>query len=127
MTARFLVDTSVLVADDFHLEGEFAFSTASLGELHFGAFVAKSVEQRAKRIHRLGAIEATISALPMDSNVSREWGRLAALVATRGGRPRRRTVDLIIAATANVHRLPLVAHDVADFAIIEDQIELIAA
>jgi hypothetical protein len=34
---------------------------------------------------------------------------------TRGGQPRRRAVDLAIAATANIHQVPLITHNTADF------------
>jgi hypothetical protein len=45
-------------------------------------------------------------------------GRLAAAVSTRGGQPRNRTMDLAIAATANVHKVPLLTENVGDFQII---------
>lgn len=56
--------------------------------------------------------------------VSREWGRLAAAVARQGGQPRRRAVDLAIAATANVHGVSLLTADSADLAIIDDLISV---
>lgn len=120
---RRLLDTSVLVAPNLEFDGEVAISAASLAELHFGVLVAKTIEERGRRAHRLGAIEATVAALPCDAAVCREWGRLAAVVVARGGQPRRRTMDLMIAATANVHRLALTTHDRADFAIIEDLVD----
>ncbi len=95
-------------------------SVASLAELHFGVLVAGDLDERARRAQRLGAIEATFDPLPVDAAVAREWGRLAAAVAERGGQPRRRTVDLVIAATANVHGVPLLTADTADLAIIDD-------
>lgn len=65
-------------------------------------------------------VEATFDPLPLDDAVAREWGRLAAAVAERGGRSRRRVIDLAIAATANVQDVPLVTADTGDFKIIED-------
>lgn len=120
---RWLLDTSVLVAEHFDLDGEVAISAASLAELHYGVLVADTIDERGLRAHRLGAIEAAIAPLPLDAAVCREWGRLAATVTARGGQPRRRVMDLLIAATASVHRLPLVTYD-SDFAIIEDLIDL---
>jgi predicted nucleic acid-binding protein len=38
------------------------------------------------------------------------------LVAERGAQPRCRQADLLIAATATVHRAALLTHNVADFA-----------
>jgi len=68
----------------------------------------------------LGVIEATFDPLPVDAAVAREWGRLAGPVAERGGRPRRRAIDLAIAATANVHGVALLTADTTDLAIIDD-------
>ena len=69
-------------------------------------------------------IESTFEPLPIDAAVAREWGRLAAAVQTRGGRPRRRAVDLAIAATANVHGVPLLTRNAADLQLIADLVNL---
>jgi hypothetical protein len=55
-----------------------AISAASLAELHFGVLVARDADERARRVQRLGVIEATFDPLPIDAAVAREWGRLAA-------------------------------------------------
>jgi predicted nucleic acid-binding protein len=55
--------------------------------------------------------------------VARAWGRLAAAVSHRGGEPRRLQVDLAIAATASVERVPLLTHNVSDFGIISDLVD----
>jgi toxin FitB len=117
---RALLDTSVLIGSAAPGDLEGAISAASLAELHFGVLVARDPDERARRAQRLGVIEATFDPLPIDAAVAREWGRLAATVAERGGRPRRRAIDLAIAATANVAAVPLVTHDAADFALISD-------
>lgn len=122
--SRFLLDTSVLIGADAPEELEGAISAASLAELHFGALLAREPEERARRAQRLGAIEATFDPIPVDAAVAREWGRLAAAVAERGGQPWRRAVDLVIAATANVHGVALLTADTADLAIIEDLVEV---
>ena len=123
---RALLDTSVLMGahDPGTLEG--AISAASLAELHFGVLVASDPDERARRGLRLGVIESTFEPLPIDATVAREWGRLAAAVRTRGGQPRRRALDLAIAATANVHNVPLLTHNTADFKIIDDLVSLAA-
>lgn len=121
---RAVLDTSVLIGatDPGELEG--AISTVSLAELHFGVAVAPDPDERARRSQRVGVIEATFDALPVTTPVAREWGRLAAAVVDRGGRPRRRALDLVIAATANVHGAALLTANVADFAIVEDLVEV---
>lgn len=49
---------------------------------------------------------------------------LHAAVSPRGGKPRRRAFDLAIAATANVHEVPLLTYDAGDFSIVEDLVEV---
>lgn len=122
--SRALLDTSVLIgsADPGELEG--AISAASLTELHFGTLVAGDPDERARRAQRLGVIEATFDPLPVDAAVAREWGRLAAAVAERGGQPRRRAIDLVIAAAANVEGVPLLTANAADLAIIDDLVKV---
>jgi len=124
--SRVLLDTSVLIEAGAPDGVEGAISAASLAELHFGALVAVDPGERSRRTQRLGVIEATFDPLPVDSPVGREWGRLAAAVADRGGRPRRRAIDLAIAATANIHGVPLLTADTADLAIIDDLVEVLA-
>ncbi len=121
---RALLDTSVLIADDGPDGLETAISAASLAELHFGVLVARDDDERARRAQRLGIVEATFHPLPFDAAVAREWGRLAAAVVSRGGQPRRRAVDLVIAATANAHNVPLLTHNVKDFHDIVDLVDV---
>ncbi len=121
---RVLLDTSVLIGARGPVAMEGAISAASLAELHFGTLVTNDLDERARRAQRLGVVEATFEPLPVDARVAREWGRLAAAVTDRGGQPRRRAIDLAIAATANVHGVPLLTADTSDFAIVEDLVEL---
>lgn len=121
---RTLLDTSVLIDAEAAGELEAAISAASLAELHFGVLVARDADERARRAQRLGVIEATFDPLPIDAAVAREWGRLAAAVTERGGQPRRRTMDLAIAATANVAGVPLMTHNAGDFQLIEDLVQI---
>lgn len=120
---RALLDTSVLIGDESPPNIEAAISVASLAELHFGVLVAVDVDERARRTARLGVIESTFDPLPITDQIAREWGRLSAAVSTRGGKARRRTVDLVIAATANVHGVPLLTHNIRDFQIISDLVD----
>jgi predicted nucleic acid-binding protein len=115
-----MLDTSVLIGPEPPAGVEAAISVASLAELHFGVLVAVDDDERARRTQRLGAIESSFDPLPVTSEVAREWGRLAAAVSNRGGQPRRRAIDLALAATANVHGVPLLTHNGGDFQIISD-------
>ncbi len=119
-----LLDTSVLIAAEKGPDDDAAISVVSLTELHFGVLVAHDDEVRALRMRRLGAIEDRFDALPFDAAAARECGRLHALVAARGGQPRRRAFDLAIAATANVHGVPLLTYNTKDFQILSEEIDL---
>lgn len=121
---RVLLDTPVLIGAESPGELEGAISAASLAELHFGVLVAASDDERARRSQRLGIVEATFDPLPVDAAVAREWGRLAAALVARGGKPRRRAVDLVIAATANVHQVPLLTWNAKDFAPLSDLVDI---
>lgn len=121
---RALLDTSVLIGESAPEEIEAAISVVSITELHFGLLVAADDDERARRADRLAAVEATFDPMPVTVEVARAWGRLAAAVAHRGGQPRRRQLDLAIAATALVEKIPLLTHNGADFKIVEDLVEV---
>ncbi len=121
---RALLDTSVLIGDEPPPDDiEAAISVVTITELHFGVLVATDDDERARRTNRLAAVEATFDPLPISVEVARAWGQLAAAVTRRGGNPRRRQIDLAIAATAQVEGVPLLTADIADFEIIADLVD----
>jgi hypothetical protein len=126
-----LLDTSVLIAFDEEasfetaaLPEEAAISVATLAELHYGVLLAKSDLTRQRRLRRLGQIEALFQPIPIDANVSRAFAAVAHQVKSAGRQPRSRIMDLWIAATALVHRLPLYTCNAEDFAGLEDLLDL---
>lgn len=121
---RVLLDTSVLTADWDPDDAEAAISVASIAELHFGVLVARDDDERARRTNRLAVVEATFDPLPISIEVAREWGRMAAALTNRGANPRRRQVDLAIAATATVEGVPLLTWNNADFETIKDLVDV---
>jgi len=121
---RALLDTSILIGNEPVREVEAAISVASLTELHYGVLVATDDDERGRRMDRLAAVEAAFDPLPITPEIARAWGRLAAAVTHRGGNPRRRQIDLAIAATAIVERVPLLTHDLADVLIIRDLVDV---
>ncbi len=112
---RVVLDTSVLIGDTVPAGLDASISVVSIGELHFGLLVAKTDVERARRAARLGAIEERFAPLPVDGDVARAWGGLAAVVRLEGAQPRTRNADLLIAATAQVHDAALLTHNTDDF------------
>ncbi len=111
-----ILDTSVVIATDIEpLEGELAISTITLAELHFGVLVAKRQEIRAERLRRLLIIRRTFDALPLDEAVAESYGQIAAAIVDAGRKPRARSMDLLIAATAHAHGAHLYTRNVIDF------------
>lgn len=122
---RVLLDTSILLGPDpGPIEGEIAISAISLAELHFGVLVARDSSVRAERLRRVGLIERTFDALPVDDAVAREYGRLAAEVVAVGRRPRTRVADLLIAATARVHSAALWTRNADDLRGLQGLVEI---
>jgi predicted nucleic acid-binding protein len=125
---RAVLDTSVVIATDVPpLEGELAVSAVTLAELHFGVLVAKDQNVRAERLRRLLLLQRTFDAVPVDGAVAASYGHLAAAVVEAGRRPRARSLDLLIAATAHAHSARLYTRNAADFVGLEDLVEIVAA
>jgi toxin FitB len=124
MFITLLLDTSVLIEGVTHPLDRTAISAISIAELHFGVLVATDEDERADRIKRLATIEGIFDPLPFDAAAARECGRLQAAISRRGGKARRRSFDLAIAATAKVHGVPLVTLNAADFKLIDDLVEI---
>jgi predicted nucleic acid-binding protein len=122
--AAVLLDTSVLITAESGPAEDAAISVVSLTELHFGVLIAADDDARGRRMRRLGIVEQHFDALDFDTAAARECGRLHAAVARRGGQPRRRALDLAIAATANVHGVPLLTYNARDFKIVADLVDV---
>ncbi len=122
-----ILDTSVLIDPPIRpLRGDVAISSVSLAELHLGVLIAKNAEQRALRLRRLAGIERAFEPLPVDDTVARAYGRLAAALVDAGRKPRPRAMDLLIAATAHVHRARLYTRNAKDLDGLEDLVDIAA-
>jgi toxin FitB len=120
-----ILDTSVLIARrPLPADIEAGISTISLAELHFGVLKTGDPEERARRIAHLGRIETAFATHPLDERVARALGQLQAAISTRGGRPRARTADLAIAATALAHEARLFTRNYKDFKLIGDLVDV---
>lgn len=125
MPSRGLLDTSVVIAGDVaELPDETAISVATLAELHFGVHLATNDEARKARLRRLAEVESTFDAIPIDDAVARAYGALAHTMVSAGRKPRVRVMDIFIAATAQVHSLPLYTRNADDFRPFEGSIEI---
>jgi len=121
-----ILDTSVLLGPRFEAAGdEFAISTVTLAELHFGVLVAADDRARAHRLRRLTQASRLFDALPVDDAVAEAYGRLAAKVKQSGRQPRDRALDLLIAATATTHQARLYTRNVDDFRGLKDELEVL--
>jgi predicted nucleic acid-binding protein len=104
-----LVDTSVLVGAGvlagLEVEGGWAVSAVSVGELHAGVLLAHDQLVQAARLRRLSAVLSEAPILEVDRAVTVCYGELR---AATGRLP---TNDLWIAATALAHDLTLLTAD----------------
>lgn len=120
-----ILDTSVLISrQPLPPRIEVAISTISLAELYYGVLTAPDPDTRAYRMAHLGRVETGFDTLPVDEKVARALGQLQAAVSNRGGKHRRRTADLAIAATALVHEATLFTHNYKDFKIVADLVDV---
>ncbi|WP_247609687.1 hypothetical protein [Nocardia veterana] len=100
-----MLDISIVAAlsvfDPAQLPVESAITAVTLGELSCGPYATDDPIRRARPIAVLQHTEATFGeALPYDSEAARIFGLICASVYAIGPQPRRRTADLMIAATA---------------------------
>jgi predicted nucleic acid-binding protein len=127
---RGLVDTNILIHLDRlpagQLPAELLTSAITLAELSAGVHQTDDAAERGRRIARLQRVEAIFEPLPFDVEAARQYGVIVAGVITAGRKPRRREADLMIAAIAAAHRLPLYTTNPDDFLGAEGAVEVIA-
>ena len=126
-----LIDTSVLIdierIDPDRLPSEVAISVVTLAELCAGPHATADPEERARRQDRLQRAEATFDPIPLGVPAARAFGRIYAAVASTGVKSRgRRSVDLLIAATAMAAALPLFTRNPMDFTELEGLLEVVS-
>jgi len=127
---RGLIDTSVAIVleqlDPSRLPNELAISALTLAELSAGPYAAKSELAHARRQDHLQRVEATLESLDFDSTCARAFGPIYSATKQAGRKPRgARAVDLMIAATARAHGLPLYTLNGADLIGLEGLVEVI--
>jgi predicted nucleic acid-binding protein len=126
---RALLDTSVIIDLDRippeALPVQMAVSAVTMAELAAGPAAAMDEAERARRQDRLQRAEATFDPLPLDTEAARAYGRVYAAIRQHGRDPRRRFADLLIAAIALANTLPVATRNAADFAGLENLIEIV--
>jgi predicted nucleic acid-binding protein len=127
--AQGMLDTNILImrrwVDPAELPDEMAISAITLAELSAGPHLVRpggeqaeyhEHAERARRLDVLQRAENEFDPIPFDSEAARAFGQVAAAVVAAGRTPRRRTADLMIAATAIAAGLPLFTTNPDDFA-----------
>ena len=124
-----VVDTNVIAAlklyDPAELPAMMLVTTITLGELSFGPHATDDPVKRAGRVAVLQHVEATFDPLPYDQGAARLFGQICAAVLASGREPRRRALDLMIAATAASNELPLYTANPDDFKGTEALVEVV--
>jgi predicted nucleic acid-binding protein len=132
--SRGLLDTNILILwariDGDRLPAEVAISAVTLAELAAGVQSvtgddAGARAERARRTDVLQRAESQFDPIPFDAEAARAFGRVVAAVRSIGRAPRRRAADLMIAATAAVHGLPLYTTNPDGFAGLETLITVV--
>jgi predicted nucleic acid-binding protein len=119
--AHGLLDTSVVInlgtLDRSELPDRISIAAITMAELAAGPHATSDPTERARRQDLLQRSESTFDPLPFDADAARAYGRIYASVVAAGRKARgRRAVDLLIAATALAHNLPLYTRNPDDFA-----------
>ncbi|MCL2455887.1 MAG: type II toxin-antitoxin system VapC family toxin [Micrococcales bacterium] len=131
---RGLLDTNILALRRWippeHLPEEMAISAVTVAELAAGVHLVDGDDEtanheRARRVAVLQQTENEFDAVTFDTSAARMFGQMAASLKTAGRTPRRRALDLMIAATAAVHQLPVYTTNPDDFAALDELVEVV--
>lgn len=130
-----MLDTNILIlrniVDAALLPDESAISAVVLGELAAGVHLVPADAPdarivRAERVALLQQAEAEFDPIPYTAEAARMYGRMSAAVAALGRSARRRTADLMIAATAAAEGLALYTTNPDDYRGLESLVTVIA-
>jgi len=130
-----MLDTNVLILQDkidhALLPERTAISAVTLAELASGpglitGSTPEDIVERARRIDVWQRTERAYVPCPFDGNAARMYGQMSALVVAVGRKPRTRTADLMIAATAATEGLPLYTTNPNDFHGLESLVDVVA-
>ncbi|MGH3492556.1 MAG: type II toxin-antitoxin system VapC family toxin [Sciscionella sp.] len=113
-----LADTSVVIDPRSVTEhaDELAVSVVTIAELRYGITADDDLMEQQRRRSRVQDALDRFEVLPFDLAATEFYGTLCTLVRQHGRSPRGRRLDLMIAATAAQHDLPLLTRNAEDFA-----------
>jgi toxin FitB len=97
----------------------------TMAELHQGVAMAKDAASRAARTEKLGAAIIEFEPLPFDGQAAARYGTLVALTIQANRDPKPRRMDLMIAAIASAHGLPLYTRNAKDLAGLADMLLIV--
>jgi toxin FitB len=100
-------------------------TSITMAELHQGVAMAKDAASRAARTEKLGAAMVEFQPLPFDGPAAARYGTLVALTLEANRSPKPRRMDLMIAAIASAHDLPLYARNVEDLPGLGEMLEIV--
>lgn len=103
-----------------------AISCLTLAELKVGPYSAGDPAERMRRQRHVRNLEVEVAALPFEAASASAYRRIHTAVAAIGRKPRgTRAVDLMIAATACAHELPLYTLNASDLRGLESLVEVV--
>ena len=108
-----LIDSNVLI-DGIVVEGA-SISILTMFELAGGINSVADPEVRAARQRRYDVAAAVFDPFPVSRRVLDAYHDIDAAVVAIGRKPRPRRLDLMIAATARAHDLPLITSNLDDY------------
>jgi len=94
----------------------------TIAELHQGVAMARDATSRAARTEKLGAAIVEFEPLPFDGPAAARYGTLVALTVEASRDPKPRRLDLMIAAIASAHGLPLYTRNAKDLVGLADMV-----
>ena len=97
----------------------------TMAALHQGVAMAKDARSRAARTEKLGAAIVEFEPLPFDGPAVARYGTLVALTVEADRDPKPRRMDLMIAAIASAHGLPLYTRNAKDLVGLADMLQIV--
>jgi predicted nucleic acid-binding protein len=97
----------------------------TMAELHQGVAMAKDAASRAARTEKLAAAIVEFEPLAFDGPAAARYGTLVALTVAANRDPRPRRMDLMIAAIASAHGLPLYTRNAKDLVGLADLLAVV--